>query len=319
MIAHMRVSARSGSALACCAIAGLALAPGAAGEGRPPGRDDPAARRLAQRAADLVNRASHEVATRDPGCRVTFAPAPPSVAERGAGPEVTALLGAFRRAPSPADRAAADLLLAAPPPNPFFAEIPRDGIRLVHAADGTPVTLVAATRLRTLGLPPEARLGCQAATRDALARLARGAPTLVAEQAARDLRQVEREERPPAVAPTEGLETMVGGGGGGGPIDPARFAAHPPGVAGQGRHGTRLTLVLPDGVTSADLTFSRWSSPTPARHPIDHRHTLRITVRVVENVLSVRVPGRAPEDALAAVVVERARDGSVIRTVRLPG
>ena len=104
-------------------------------------------------------------------CRQTFPRGRAVIVDGVPGPQVTSLLGVFRRAPTAADQAANAALAARPPQNPFFAEVPRDAARVVRTADGTRVTLVAATKLREIAPAPAIRERCQTATRHELVRI----------------------------------------------------------------------------------------------------------------------------------------------------
>jgi hypothetical protein len=284
------------------------------------GRDDPVARRVEQRAFALINRASQRTMALRPSCRPAFPRGTAAIVDGGAGPQVTSLLGVFRRPPTAADEAAGAALAAHPPQNPFFAEVPRDGARVVTTADGTRVTLVAATRLRAVGPDPATRERCRAATRHELVRIALRAKTLVRRTALREWDALTRRERAATAQPaTEGLEVRVGGGGGGGPFVPAQVVAQPVRFAsgGPGRAG-RVVLVVPDGVVRVTMVLPRFASRGPHRAPIDYGQPLRRSAPVADNVASLRLAGRGIEDLLGASVVEYAADGTVIRTARPP-
>jgi hypothetical protein len=117
---------------------------------------------------------------------------------------------------------------------------------------------------------------------------------------------------------TEGLETIIGG------FDVTRvflradFLANPPGASFSQGHGySQVVLVLPDGVATADLMFSRYSRPLPGRAPIDLGRTLRYTAPVADNVLTLRVADRGGA-FYPTRIVERAPGGRVIRILRHP-
>jgi hypothetical protein len=78
-----------------------------------------------------------------------------------------------------------------------------------------------------------------------------------------------------------------------------------------------LTGLVPDGVAKVTLEYprvvprGRWYKPTV------YRRAYQVTLTVVDNVLSARVP-RPPTDAFPNRMVWRAADGAVVRTVRAP-
>ena len=283
------------------------------------GHDDPVARRIDAQAFRLINRASSRTIKLRSSCRPRFPRGRATIVDGGAGPQVTALLGVFRRAPTAADRAASARLVARPPRNPFFAEVPRDGVRVVTAGDGTRVTLVAATKLRPPWLTPAKRASCQAVTRRELVRIAAGARAVIRRAALREFDALTRREQAAAPTPeTEGLEVRAGHGAGGGAFTTEQFVDQPVRLGSISRRRAHLILVVPDGVARVELRFPRYSSRGPHRAPIDHGRALRGAARVVDNVASVMVAGRGLAGALDATVVEYAADGTVVRTVRSP-
>ncbi|HEY1539486.1 MAG TPA: hypothetical protein VGF63_08825, partial [Solirubrobacteraceae bacterium] len=276
---------------------------------------------VTKQAFGLIDKATGHVARTRPWCAPKLSHAPAKFVDGAAGPQVSSVLGVFRRPANAADQAAAAAYFADPGFDPFFAEVPRDGIRVVHSADGTAFTLIAATKLRRFGPAPEKYDACQQATRRWLVHIARSATPAVRHSALKNLDALTRSQRPAPSAqqPTEGLELDSGHGGGGGPFDAARFVARPFGMtSGTGGGASRLALLLPDGVARVDLTFDRYSSRGPGRGRIDHGHQLHISRAVTENVVAVSVPHRAAESALPATIVERAADGSVVRTIHAP-
>jgi hypothetical protein len=285
-------------------------------------------------AFELINRAMRHTTAVRRSCRPVFPQERAAIVDGGAGPQVAALLGVFRRAPTAADQAASEALVAHPPRNPFFAEVPRDAIRVVTAADGSQVTLVAATKLRAVGLDPATHARCDAATRHELVRISLRARPIVRRTALREFDELSRRQRAAAPAPaTEGLEVRMGHGSGGGPFEPAQFLAQPvrfgtgrsagpPAVSK--RRGSRsvgsnhLILVLPDGVARVTMVLPRYSSRGPHRAPVDHRRVLRRSARVVDNVASLRIAGRGIEDMFGATTLEYGPDGALVRTARPP-
>lgn len=102
----------------------------------------------------LVFRAQQFVLAHRPSCRPPSPPGLPSIVDGGAGPGVSRLLGVFRRPPTAEDRAAEAALFAGPSDDNPFAEVPRDGTRVIHPGGGPAVTLVDLTfRRRTPSYP----------------------------------------------------------------------------------------------------------------------------------------------------------------------
>jgi hypothetical protein len=252
-----------------------------------------AATGIDQQAAVLVFRVQRSVEAHHSSCRLPSVPTIPTFVAGGAGPEISRLLGVFRRPATAEDQASEAQIFAQPIDGLLFAEVPRDGVRVIHPAEGPPVTLVAATRIQVPMLPPASRDRCHRTARADLAVVTRHAPVAVRRAATRLLALLQRADAHPLPASTEGLETIIGGSDETSAFLAADFLANPPGFSVGDRHGSsQLTLVLPDGVASADLTFSRYSRPVPGIPRIDLGHTLRSTARVTDNVLSLRLADR---------------------------
>jgi hypothetical protein len=310
-----------GSGAVAAAGAALALGGGASPVAGAPrlGHDDPVARRLQAQAFELINRASNRTIKLRSSCRPAFPRGRATIVDGGAGPQVTALLGVFRRAPTAADQVASAKLVARPPGNPFFAEVPRDGVRVVTAGDGTKVTLIAATKLRDLGLSPAKHASCAVLTRRELVRLAAAVRPVIRRTALHEFDALTRREQ--AATPTrqtEGLEVSADHGSGGGGFTTKQFIDQPVRFGSISPRRAHLILVVPDGVTRVEMRFPRYSSRGPYRAPVDNGRARRAAARVVDNVASVMVSGRGVESAFGATVVEYAADGSVVRTVHSP-
>jgi hypothetical protein len=310
-------------------VAGLATAlfagAVAAAADEPPGRDDPAARRLEQQAIDLINRADRRVIAAHPSCRVRFSHQRVRIVDGGAGPQVASVLGVFRRPATPEERALVAQRPGGPPGVSLVGggALGRDAVRLVRSPSGRAVALMALTGVPPRG-PSRATFDrCQALVTTELRRLAPTVRPAVAAKAQRIERQIRRTERPPAVrAPGEGLAFFErapdgrSGNGGGGAFDAAAFVKHGTGSATTARGiGTRLMLLVPDGVATIDATYPRVVSRGRFRAPRRFPTTIRRTFTVHDNVAFATVP-RPPEVALPRMVW-RAADGTVVR--RVPG
>lgn len=289
----------------------------------PTGHDDPAARRAEARAIALLNRASHDVQASHASCRFTLPRGRLRVVDGAAGPQVSSVLAVFRRRATAEEGAYADRQAVSAPE--FFgpATLGRDAVRIVHGARGRSVALTAVTDVPPRGPTRAVYDRCQRLIVQRLTAIApRFAPATVA-RARRLERQIQRSERPPVTLPSgEGLYTTElaadgrpAGGGGTVPFVAAQFART--GTAGsssvRGLRGSRLTLVVPDGVATIDATFPRRVSRGPYHAPKVYRTTERRTYVVHENVVFATVP-RPPPDAFPRMVW-RAADGSVVRRV----
>lgn len=273
------------------------------------GHDDPEARRVEREATALINRALRRVDARE-ACRRrrTTAMAPTRLVPGPAGPQVSALLGVFRRPSTRMDRAAAERLGR----RSFgpFAAVPRDGVRVIRAPDGTRLTLVAGIRMRTYGPDPATAARCRAAVRRELIELAASAPRDVAKEAL-EIHAAELRQGTPPRPDDEGLSIRAGSGAGGGQFDRAHLIAHPVRLS----IGSRIVLILPDGVARVELSYPRFASRGPYRDPVDYGRPLRVSAPVRDNVASLRVRGRATADLFTVAVIERAADGRIVRRV----
>jgi hypothetical protein len=196
-------------------------------------------------------------------CRFRPPAGRPRVVAGGAGPQVSSVLGVFRRPPTEEERALGARLPDAPSAGlAGGAAPPREGVRLVRAPSGRAILLTALRDVPPLGPTRKTFDRCQALVAAELARLARSAP--------RDVR---------------GL-------------------------------GSRVTLIVPDGVATIEATFPRVRSRGRFRAPKRYRTTLRRTLTVHDNVAFATV-ARSPEDAFPRMVW-CAADGTVVRRVDGP-
>jgi hypothetical protein len=296
----------------------LAVSVAAGGQATAAGGDAAAAQRLEQRAGALLGRAYARVYARTTSCSPDLKRRKPAIVDGSAGPRVASLIGVFRRPAAEADLAAATGVLGGDGSGDllaqlFFAQIPRDGVRVAHSANGTKVTLVAATKVRRTGPAPAVQARCGAAIRRAIIRLARTVTPGVRRTALRTFDTIARREANEAAHPAvEGLQIIVGTGAGasygtGGGFKPAQFIAHPPlTIAARRGRPVQLTMVFPDAVARVGLTFPRARAS---------RRSAQRTVTVIDNVVSLHIARRNAGDALPATIAEIARDGRVIRTL----
>jgi hypothetical protein len=259
-------------------------------------------------------------------CRFRPPAGRPRVVAGGAGPQVSSVLGVFRRPPTEEERALGARLPDAPSAGlAGGAAPPREGVRLVRAPSGRAIVLTALRDVPPLGPTRKTFDRCQALVAAELARLARSAPRDVAAPALRLHCRLRRAQRPPAVRVRgEGLtmserarDGRSSSGGGIAPFDAATFAARGTGMASFVRGlGSRVTLIVLDGVATIEATFPRVRSRGRFRAPKRYRTTLRRTLTVHDNVAFATV-ARSPEDAFPRMVW-RAADGSVVRRVNGP-
>jgi hypothetical protein len=162
---------------------------------------------------------------------------------------------------------------------------------------------------------------CQALVTAELRRLAPTVRPAVAAKAQRLERQLRRTQRPPAVGPPgealaffERAPDGRSGSGGGGGFDAAAFVTHGTGMSTFARGiGTRLTIIVPDGVATIDATFPRVVSLGPNRDPRRFPSTIRRRFTVQDNLVFATVP--RPAELALPRMVWRAADGTVVQRV----
>lgn len=292
-------------------LAGSVLTPALAGAGYEPPKpkDAAAAQRIAaeRQVTDLVNKANRRVSQRDEKCEPhsPFEDRQPPTQHQPSQAVLDAL--APLRRPSGREDAlpgngSGDLL---------FGQLYASSVRSVTAADGTRLTILVARLDASAGQPPKR---CRTLARAELVRLLKGRPSALRRRA---LRLQDHAGRPSG--PHDGIflftrsGARLGGGGGGG--DVKDFLAHGAfNSLGGGGRGSRLSGLLPDGVASVTLQFPKRVSRGRNYKPRVFPSAFTRTVRVQENVVSLRVP-RGAEDAFPARMVWRASDGSVVRVV----
>jgi hypothetical protein len=195
----------------------------------------------------------------------------------------------------------------------------RSAYRVATSASGRQYLIVAAQNTNLFKpRPPE----CVEAFRDRFERELEGRRAAFKRHARKALRQVIRDEwtgGANAGQPHEGLFMFdfVNGDPGGwvGGTDVA-FVRDRGLLSSQSRGSiTILSALLPDGVTTVELTFPRTASRGPHRPAKRYRHTVRVTAPVTDNVISLRVP-RPALDAFPARMVWKGPDGQTVRVVR---
>lgn len=314
----MRAGIRAVGALASA----VAVSAGAAGAAVPTGHDDPARREAEARALALLNRAGRDVLTSQPSCRFASPRGPLRLVEGGAGAQIRSVLGVFRRPATAEERTFAARQAKV---HTFFgaAELGRDAVRIVRGADGRSVALTAVTDVPPRGPTRAVYDRCQRLIRERVTVLAPQSRPATVRQARSIQRRVQRSERPPAIGRAgEGLITTdlasdgrSTGAGGIAPFVATTFARTGTGGSTyiRGLRGSRLTLVVPDGVATIDATFPKRVSRGRYRAPKVYRQTVRRTYTVHDNVVFATAP--RPADDAFPKMVWRAADGSIVRRV----
>lgn len=295
-------------------IAGLFAAPAF---GAPEPKDAAAAQRIKveRQAVDLVNRANRRIAQRDQACvpRSPFEDRLPPTQDP-VSQAVLDVVAPLRRPAGPQD---------ALPGNAsegfVVGQLYATSVRTLTAADGSRFTMyVARLDYRGLETPPR----CRTLARAELRRLVKGQPRALRTRA---LSLQQHAGRAPSgrSGPRDGIFLFgrdaagrVTGGGGGGDVTNFRTHGAFNSMGGGGR-SARLSGLVPDGVASVTFTFPKRVSRGRNYKPKVYARTVTRTVRVSENVVSLRVPRDAP-NALSVRMVWRAADGSILRVVRAP-
>lgn len=311
--------------VACLLMAVIGAGTAAAGGGQPVSspplvpKNAAAARALKEQDAAyaLINRATRRIAAVRRSCRFDGRPtALPDTHDTPSQP-VLDLIASLRRPAS-----AADALPAGSPLLLGFGATYVDYVRRATAANGQRFSIVIARSVR-----PSFRISaaCLDAEHAELLRLLRGKPRRlrsVTLHAFSTVRQGQERNSEQPTTPQDGIYLFTrnanGSGGGGGGGDAGWFATHGIFVShGGSGHGAQLDGLVPDGVASVTLEYPKRVGRGRYYKPAEFPSAFSRTVRVRENVLSVRVP-RDAGDAFPARMVWRAADGSVLRIVKRP-
>ena len=296
--------------------AGVALAKDGGGPiGDPPlvPKNEKAARAIAgeRLAIDLINRASRFVSAARSDCRPEDLDRKTTITHDPPSQPVLDAIAALRRPATPEE--------AALPQAASFGglgEVHADHIRILTAANGQKFTVFIARRV-----PVSFRISssCLDAQHARLLVLLKDQPrrirsvTLGTFGKVRD-GQEKNNEQP--TTPVDGIYLFSGGGGGGG-NDVKSFRERGTFGSSGGGRSSRLNGLVPDGVATVTLEFPRRVSRGKNYKPVVFPKAFKRTVRVQQNVISLRVPRGAP-DAFSARMVWRAGDGRVIRVVTPP-
>ncbi len=265
----------------------------------------------------LVNKARGEVLRAHPACSPPpLAVRQPRVSNAPVPKGLTSLLGVMRRAQTAAERSLVDdhMTLGAF----WFTPVAyRLATRIATAPDGTQLAILAGLTGRKYIQSPHLYDACQRAVRARLVVLARSSRPKVARRALSIQRQLAADERPkplPRYFLTLNDYVPADGGlvsGSGGPFDVARFERRGVLMTGGRPGSTRVSALVPDGVTAVSVEYGPDRSGTRVMPGLD------LTVRVADNVLSYTV-GRSPERAFPDRMLWRRTDGSRIGGWRVP-
>lgn len=271
---------------------------------------------LQNEASRLINRAGTRAFATRPSCRPVF-PRPISKPTRDIpSRQILDAIAAFRRPALASDAF----------PQRFFGglgDLYIDYFRSVTSASGKSFFIGVARTARFAYRLSDRCLNLQ--RRKLVDLLAgKGAPLRsIALQEFRRIRDNAERTQPVPTTPQDTLWFFTKGpggvglssGSGGTPVD--YFVAHGMFMSSGFRGSSTLSGLLPDGVASVTLHYpkvvsnGRWYKPTV--YPSAYTRT----VRVQENVLSVRVP-RGAGGAYPSRMVWHAADGTVVRVVRQP-
>lgn len=200
-----------------------------------------------------------------------------------------------------------------------FGEIHVNHVRRVTAANGQSFSIVIARRTPF----PTVSVSCLAVARKELIGLLVGRPRALRTAVLRidaELReQRETAEEQAAAGTRDGVFLFTrnegGGGGGGGGSDVEYFKAHGNFISSGGSGDSTLHGLVPDGVAQITLEYPKRVSRGPRFKPTVYPSAFRRTVRVQQNVISLRVP-RGAGDAFPSRIVWRDSAREVVRIVR---
>lgn len=279
-------------------------------------KSDAAARAIAEERAvyALINRAERRVAARRQSCRFPRLDFKSSVTRDVPSQPVLDVIAALRRPATTEETSTRDLAGLG------FGETYVDYVRAATAANGQRFTIIIARSVR-----PSYRLSasCLDAQREELLRLLQDSSQRRRSATLRAFATLRREQEQRAEEPTtpqDGIYLFTRnadgrGGGGGGGGNAAEFLRRGSFTSQGGSGSSRLNGLVPDGVASVTLEYPRVVSRGRFYEPTVYPSALTRTVKVQQNVLSLRVP-RGAGDAFPSRMVWRAADGAVIRVIK---
>ena len=327
---------RTGSAAACIGVlvAVLVIGSGVAAAKRTPAPPQPAgfsvlvpkgpkaARHIALRnaAIKLINRANRHAFTARPSCKPSFPRPSARTTHDAPSGQILDAIAAFRRPAVAADAFPARNVGAFGAP--FGGQTYVDYTRSVTSASGKSFYVGVA---RSVPYAYHLSAACLDLEHRELAKLLAGTSATLRSAALKEFAQIRRSvERAPAV-PTTPQDTLwfftkgpggagLGGGGGGTPA--AYFLTHGMFMSsGGGSRRSTISGLVPDGVASVTFQYPRVVSNGRWYKPTVYPSAYARTVRVEQNVLSLRVP-RGVGAAFPPRMVWRAHDGAVVRVIK---
>lgn len=277
---------------------------------------------LQNAAIRLINRANRRAFATRPSCKPSF-PHPSSKTTHDVpSSQILDTIAAFRRPAVAADAFPARNVGAFG--GPFGGQTYVDYTRSVTGASGKSFYIGVA---RSVPYSYHPSAACLDLEHRQLVKLLADEPATLRSATLQEFAQIRHStERTPAV-PTTPQDTLwfftkgpggagLGGGGGGTPA--AYFLTHGMFMSsGGGSRTSTLSGLVPDGVASVTFQYprvvsnGRWYKPTV--YPSGYTRT----VRVEQNVLSLRVPRRV-DAAFPPRMVWRAADGTIVRVVKQP-
>ena len=260
----------------------------------------------------LINQADNQVRRARPACRYDERLPKPAYSDGTPSDELLDTLGVLRR-PQTAEEAR----IARSRPTRIPAKgIYRRYVRVVHSANGRTFLILPARNTGVFRKRPDR---CLVARKRRFSALIADRPASFRRAARRVLARATRQERRADVrGPSEGVfvfdkgPNIVVGGGGLGASQIRRTGM----FMSSSRGGRRSVLsgLVPDPVASLTAVFPRRVSRGPGRPPKRYARTVRRTIAVQENVVSLTVP-RPAQDAFPTRMIWRDEDGEVVRTV----
>jgi len=334
MVMSLPHISRTGSAAPCLGalVAVLVIGGGVAAAKRTPAPPQPpgfstlvpkgpkAVRHIAlQNAAiKLINRANRHAFTTRPSCKPSF-PRPSSKTTHDVpSQQILDVIAAFRRPAVAGDAFPARNFGA------FGGQTYVGYTRSVTSASGKSFYVGVARSAPYVSYPSASCLDLQ---HEQLVKLLADEPATLRSATLQEFAQIRRSvERAPAV-PTTPQDTLwfftkgpggLGLGGGGGGTPAAYFLTHGMFMSsGGGSRSSTISGLVPDGVASVTFQYPRVVSNGRWYKPTVYPSAYTRTVRVAQNVLSLRVP-RDIGAAFPPRMVWRADDGTIVRVIKQP-
>ncbi len=268
--------------------------------------------RLERAAVELINRADARVRTRRSSCRAKAPDAEVRTTQDAPSQAVLDLLAPLRRPATAEDLPTGGSALRG------FGETYVNYVRQATAANGQRFEIIVARTPTPFVRLPDS---CLESSETELRHLLTGKPRAIRSVALgvfADLKaQQKRANAQPPVQDGIFLFTRNrgGGGGGGGGGNAAQFAKQGNFTSSGSRGRSTLSGLVPDGVASITLQYPKRVDRGRYFAPTIYPSAFERTVRVQQNVVSLRVP-RGAGDAFPERMVWRDAAGKALRVVR---